>query len=104
MATNRRATDGIEVVPLGTLGAGSLEWVLAEQRREWRERLDWDLGEVSRLIASAVAERALRGSAVLVGGEPAGYAFYAVESGRCLVGDIADVATALAAAEGDRFR
>jgi hypothetical protein len=72
--------------------------------------------DVARMLERAAAERGVRPkdvvNEVLRAGlqasrtrrRSAPYRMKPVDLGRCLVGDIADVATALAAAEGDRFR
>lgn len=72
--------------------------------------------DVAKLLERAVVERGIRTkdlvNALLRAGlkdarvrpKRAAYRMTPVDLGRCLVGDIADIASALAAAEGDRFR
>ena len=81
-------TGETTVLPFTHLGTGALEPVLAAQGREWRERLGWDLAEITEFIAAAHAARTLRGAAVLVGGRPIGYGFFTLEVDRCLIGDV----------------
>jgi ribosomal protein S18 acetylase RimI-like enzyme len=75
-------------VPLARLRAGALEAVNDEQRREWLARLGWDLTDVSEFVAAAIRSRSLRGSAVLVDGEVAGFGFFTLEPGRATIGDL----------------
>ena len=76
------------VLPFTQLGAGALDAVFAEQVREWRERLGWDLDEINSLIGDAVGAKSLRGSALIVDDVPAGFGFFTVEVDRCLIGDL----------------
>ena len=52
-----------EVVPFARLGAGALGGVLSAQRREWLERLEWDISEISEFVETAIQARSLRGLA-----------------------------------------
>lgn len=76
------------VLPFTRLADGALDPVFADQVREWRERLGWDLDEINAMIGAAVRTKALRGSALLVGDAPAGFGFFTVEVDRCLIGDL----------------
>jgi ribosomal protein S18 acetylase RimI-like enzyme len=76
------------VLPFTQLADGALDAVFADQVREWRERLGWDLDEINALIGDAVGTKALRGSALFVGDAPAGFGFFTVEVDRCLIGDL----------------
>ena len=72
--------------------------------------------DVAKLLERVAAERGMRPKEVinevlrtgLRAGrgrrKPDAYRVTPVDLGRCLIGDVADVAAALAAAEGDRFR
>jgi hypothetical protein len=72
--------------------------------------------DVAKLLERVAAERGVRPKEVLnevlrTGLRAArtrrpgsAYRMTPVDLGRCLIGDVADVAAALAAAEGDRFR
>lgn len=72
--------------------------------------------DVAKLLERAVTERGVRTkdvvNAILRAGLREGrpppkrraYRMTPSDLGRCLIGDVADVAAALAAAEGDRFR
>jgi ribosomal protein S18 acetylase RimI-like enzyme len=88
MAAIDSASQKTEVMPFGRLAPGALDGVLAAQGREWLERLDWDIAEITAFVAGAIRSRSLRGTAVLVGGEPAGFGFYTVEVDRCLIGEL----------------
>jgi hypothetical protein len=39
-----------EIVPFARLAGGALDMVLTEQRREWLERLDWDIAEIAKSV------------------------------------------------------
>jgi ribosomal protein S18 acetylase RimI-like enzyme len=78
----------LSVVSFRRLEPGALDGLLEEQRDEWLRRLSWDLGEVTRFLADAIRDRSLKGSAVLINGEPVGFGFYTVEVDRCLIGDL----------------
>lgn len=87
MAPETPAGSNVSVVPFGRLVPDALDPLFEAQRREWLDRLSWDLTTTSGLVATAIRDRSLRGAAVFVGGEAAGFAFYSVEPDRSLVGD-----------------
>lgn len=82
------ATRSVSVEPLDRQAPRALAPVFEAQRDEWRERLDWDLTEISEMIAESVEARALAGSVLVVDGLPCGYGFYVPETSRVLVGEI----------------
>lgn len=75
------------VVPFARLESGALDALFAAEQREWLAKLHWDLSEVNRLVSAAIRARVVRGAAVVVEGQPVGFAFYSNEPDRCLVGD-----------------
>lgn len=88
MGTTDSAGRSLEVVPFGRLPAGAMAGVLAAQRAEWLERLEWDIAEITDFVEEAVAGRSLRGSALLANDEVAGFGFFTVEVDRCLIGEL----------------
>ncbi len=82
------ASPKTEVIPFARLAPGALDDVLAAQRREWLERLFWDIGEIVEFVGDAIRARALRGAAILVDGTPAGFGFFTIEVDRCLIGEL----------------
>src|SRR5687768_10213382 len=82
------ATRTVTVLPLDQVSLEALGGVFAAQREEWRDRLDWDMTDVSGMIESSIESRALPGVALVVEGEAAGYGFYVPEAGRVLIGEI----------------
>src|SRR3954464_2131664 len=88
MAEQGSASRATQVVPFGRLSGGAMAGVLAAQRAEWLERLDWNISEITDFVEEAVAGRSLRGSALLVAGEVAGFGFFTVEVDRCLIGEL----------------
>src|SRR4051794_24968764 len=88
MAATFSAPRKTEAVPFGRLATGALDDVLAAQRSEWIERLDWDIAEIGEFVRSAIRARSLRGTAVLVNDVAVGFGFFTVEVDRCLIGEI----------------
>jgi ribosomal protein S18 acetylase RimI-like enzyme len=77
-----------EVVPFARLTRGALGRVLEAQRREWRERLAWDIAEIADFVEGAIDSRSLRGLALVADDEVVGFGFYTVEVERCLIGEL----------------
>ncbi|HEU0123819.1 MAG TPA: GNAT family N-acetyltransferase [Bryobacteraceae bacterium] len=77
-----------EVVDLRRLAAGSLDIVLEEETRRWREALRWDFAPSAALVKRFVDMQALNGRALLLGGEPIGYTYTVVDEDKGLIGDL----------------
>ena len=88
MVAINSAPKQTEVVPFARLAPGALDGVFAAQCREWLERLDWDIADITKFVAEAIRSRSLRGSAVLVDGRAAGFGFFTIEVDRCLIGEL----------------
>lgn len=88
MASPISKAPGLSLVTFRNLEPGALDDLLELQRLEWLERLHWDLGEITRFLSNAIRARSLKGSAVMVDGEPVGFGFFTYEVDRCLIGDL----------------
>jgi ribosomal protein S18 acetylase RimI-like enzyme len=77
-----------EIVDLRRFSARHLEPLLEEETAAWRDELEWDFGKSAELVRHFVDLRALNGSALLEGGEVAGYAYYVLEENKALIGDL----------------
>src|SRR5689334_22682256 len=77
-----------EAVPFARLAPGALEGVLGAQRREWLERLAWDIAEITEFVGTAIRARSLRGLALVADDDVVGFGFYTIEVERCLIGEI----------------
>jgi ribosomal protein S18 acetylase RimI-like enzyme len=77
-----------ELIDLRRLSARDLEPLLAEEVAAWRDELRWDFEKSADLVRRFVDLRALNGSALLEGGEIAGYLYYILEDAKGLVGDL----------------
>ncbi len=66
------------------------------------ERVVTERGVRTKDVVNAILREGLRGGQARP--KRRAYRMTPIDLGRCLVGDVADVAAALAAAEGDRFR
>jgi len=82
------APQKTEVVPFARLAPGALGCVLAAQRCEWRERLAWDIAEITEFVETAIRARSLRGMALVADDDVIGFGFYTIEVERCLIGEI----------------
>jgi ribosomal protein S18 acetylase RimI-like enzyme len=78
----------LTAVPVEKVPRDGLRRLLARQREEWLETLEWDFAPVAELIFDAVSHGVLRGVALQSGGEPIGFAVYTLEPRRCLIGEI----------------
>ena len=77
-----------EIIDLRRLSAHELESLLQEETAAWREELEWDFEKSADLVRRFVDLRALNGSALLEGGEVAGYVYYVLEDNKGLIGDL----------------
>jgi len=71
MAT--RARDDLNLRPLESVPAADLAALFADERRAWRERLSWDLGDLGRALEQAARLGLVRGVAVAAGAQVVGY-------------------------------
>jgi len=85
---NPAPTRPPEVVDLRRLTARDLEPLLAEETAAWRDSLEWDFEKSADLVRRFVDLRALNGCALIDGGEVTGYAYYVLEEGKGLLGDL----------------
>jgi ribosomal protein S18 acetylase RimI-like enzyme len=75
-------------VDLRIIRAADLDAVLEEETGAWREILDWDFRPSADLVRRFVDRQALTGSALLVDGKAAGYAYYVAEERKGLIGNL----------------
>ena len=76
------------LVELHDLTVAQIADLLEEETGQWRQDLDWDFRASADLVRRFVDMRALTGFALLDGHRIAGYAYYVVEDGKGLVGDL----------------
>jgi len=74
------------VVDLRKMVAADLAPVLAEESRNWRSSLNWDLAPATELVRRFVSMQALNGFALMYGMSPIGYAYYVREDHKGLIG------------------
>jgi len=77
-----------EVVDLRHLAAGSLDAVLNEEARVWRETLAWDFSASAELVKRFVDMQSLNGRALLYAGRVAGYTYTVTDEDKGLIGDL----------------
>jgi ribosomal protein S18 acetylase RimI-like enzyme len=77
-----------EVVELRTVAAKQLDAVLDEETAVWRRDLDWDFRPSADLVRRFVEMQALNGHALVQGPCVTGYAYYACEEGKGLIGGL----------------
>jgi ribosomal protein S18 acetylase RimI-like enzyme len=85
-ALSDRLPDSL--VELHDLTGGQIADLLEEEIAQWRTDLDWDFRASADLVRRFVEMRALTGYALLDGTRVAGYAYYVVEDGKGLIGDL----------------
>jgi ribosomal protein S18 acetylase RimI-like enzyme len=77
-----------DLIDLRRIGSRELEPLLEEETEAWRDELEWEFDKSADLVRRFVDLRALSGSALLVGGQVAGYVYYVVEDRKGLIGDL----------------
>jgi ribosomal protein S18 acetylase RimI-like enzyme len=76
------------LVELHALTAAQIADLLEEETGHWRQDLDWDFRASADLVRRFVEMRALTGFALLDGPRVIAYAYYVVEDGKGLIGDL----------------
>ena len=84
----RPETFSTEVVDLRRLPPGSLDEVLAEETRVWRETLAWDFGPSAVLVKRFADAQSLSGRALVRGGRVIGYTYTVTDEEKGLIGDL----------------
>lgn len=77
-----------EVVDLRRLAAGSLDEVLDEETRCWRETLAWDFSASASLVKRFADMQSLNGRALLHHGRVIGYTYTVTDEDKGLIGDL----------------
>jgi len=88
MATSPRSDFDLKTVPLCETDLHQLEALFDEQCEEWLSLLGWDYSGPSRLIREVARARELPGFSIVSGGVAIGFAYYAIDGGRCSIGDV----------------
>ena len=76
------------LVELHALTGSQISPLLEEEIAEWRRALDWDFSPSAELVRRFVEMRALAGFALQDRTGVAGYAYFVVEDGKGLIGDL----------------
>jgi ribosomal protein S18 acetylase RimI-like enzyme len=84
----RAAIPGLELVDLRHLSGSDLIPLLDEEIVWWRDNLWWDFSPSAELVVKFVNLQSLYGCALLSGHRVAGYAYYIIEDGKGLIGDV----------------
>jgi ribosomal protein S18 acetylase RimI-like enzyme len=77
-----------EVVDLRHLASGSLDEVLDEEIRLWRETLAWDFTASAALVKRFADMQSLNGRALLHAGRVTGYTYTVTDDDKGLIGDL----------------
>lgn len=77
-----------EVMDLRRMAPGSLDEVLEEETRTWREELAWDFGASAALVKRFVDMQSLNGRALVHAGRVIGYTYTVVDDEKGLIGDL----------------
>ena len=80
--------DGITLTDLDQIRAVELDAVLEEEVQAWRVELDWDFQPAAEMIRRYVERKAILGSALLVDGALAGYAYSVADERKGIVGSL----------------
>lgn len=88
MAARLHPTPPQDIVDLRRISSRDLNYLLEEETASWKADLEWDFGKSADLVRRFVDLRALNGSALLEGGEVAGYVYYVLEENKGLIGDL----------------
>lgn len=78
----------MEVVDLRSIAPGSLDDLLDEEARLWRETLAWDFGPSAELVKRFVDLQSLNGRALVRGGRVIGYTYTVTDEEKGLIGDL----------------
>ncbi len=78
----------VRTMDLRALPAGQIASILEEEIGVWRSSLSWDFRASAALVQQFQDMRALNGSALMVGGRMAGYAYFVNEDSKGLIGDL----------------
>ncbi len=84
----RPGADDARTMDLRALPAGHIASILEEEIGVWRSSLSWDFRASAGLVQQFQDLRALNGSALIVGGRTAGYAYFVNEDRKGLIGDL----------------
>lgn len=84
----RAAISGLELVDLRHLSGRDLAPLLEEEVAWWRDNLWWDFSASAELVVKFVNIQSLYGCALVDGSRVAGYAYYIIEDGKGLIGDV----------------
>jgi ribosomal protein S18 acetylase RimI-like enzyme len=76
------------IVDLRNLTSQALSHLLDEEAAAWRREFFWDFRTSADLVKKFVDLRALTGCASLHSGAANGYAYYVLEEGKALIGDL----------------
>lgn len=77
-----------ELLDLWDVRVPSLERMLDEETRAWREHLEWDFHPSADLVRRFVEVHALNGYALLAGDDAIGYCYFVCEEHKGLIGDL----------------
>jgi ribosomal protein S18 acetylase RimI-like enzyme len=77
-----------EVIDLRRITAGSLDDVLEEETRCWRETLAWDFSASAALVKRFADMQSLNGRALLHQGRVVGYTYTVTDEDKGLIGDL----------------
>ena len=77
-----------EVVDLRRIAAGSLDAVLDEEVRVWRETLAWDFASSASLVKRFADMQSLNGRALVYGDRVIGYTYTVTDEDKGLIGDL----------------
>lgn len=80
--------SAFEILDLRHLRARSLEALLEEEQRMWREEMHWDYRPSVELIRKHVEAQNLPGYVAMSHGQVVGYCFYVYEDCKGMVGDL----------------
>ena len=84
----RPETPLTEVIDLRHLASGSLDEVLEEETRRWRETLAWDFAASASLVKSFADTQSLSGRALVHAGRVIGYTYTVTDEDKGLIGDL----------------
>lgn len=80
--------DEARTTDLRALPTGQIAAILDEEIGVWRSALSWDFRASAGLVQQFQDLHALNGSALMVGGRMAGYAYFVNEDAKGLIGDL----------------
>jgi len=77
-----------EVVDLRKMAPGSLDEILEEETRRWRETLAWDFSASATLVKRFADMQSLNGRALIHAGRVVGYTYTVTDEDKGLIGDL----------------